>query len=184
MKKISSPDERSKKFIFVPFCVLCQAFQAQGIVRYGYKAVMKPVTDILIANDINIIQMPCPESQLGGILEGLKRGPKSITGYDTDTFRTLCKKLAIKLVEMINGIQNSGYIILGILGVEFSPSCSIKLQYSNKGTYHRPGIFIEEIQNELKRKGLEIPFLGINRRGMKKTIRELEKLIHRQETLF
>ncbi len=29
---------RSKKFVFVPFCLLAQAYQAQGIVKYEWKS--------------------------------------------------------------------------------------------------------------------------------------------------
>jgi len=72
--EIKTPDERSKKFIFIPFCLICQAFQAQGIVRYGYSAVIKPIIDEILRLNINIIQMPCPESQLGGYERSLKRG--------------------------------------------------------------------------------------------------------------
>lgn len=43
-------DNRSNKFIFVPLCLMCQADQAQGIVKYDWKANIKPIMSLLIDN--------------------------------------------------------------------------------------------------------------------------------------
>ena len=177
--EIKTPDERSKRFIFVPFCLICQAFQAQGIVRYGYRAVIKPIVEEILRYDINIIQMPCPESQLGEYEQSLKREPKGIDQYDTPEFREICQRLAYEIVRMIKGILANGYEIVAILGIEYSPSCATKLQYSPaRGTFHRPGIFIEALQNELAKEKIEIPFVGINRRGIKKSLEELRQYLY------
>jgi len=180
MKKIpeiKTPDKRSRKFIFIPFCVICQAFQAQGIVRYEHSSVMIPIIDEILKHDLNIIQMPCPESQLGGCEKGLKRNPQSIEKYDAPEFREICEKSATEVMEKIKAILANGYEIVGILGIENSPSCSIELQYSNKGMYHRSGLFIEALKKQLEKEGIEIPLLGINRRGMKITLTRLEQLL-------
>jgi predicted secreted protein len=182
--EIKTPDERSKKFIFVPFCLICQAFQAQGIVRYGFKATIKPIVEEILRHDINIVQMPCPESQLGGYKQGLKRGPKGIEQYDTPEFREICQRLASETVEMIKGILANGYEVVGILGIEYSPSCAVKLQHSLQGTFHRPGLFIEALKAELEKEKIEIPFIGVNRRGIKKSLSELRQLLSQQKNLF
>jgi len=182
--EIKTPDERSKKFIFIPFCLICQAFQAQGIVRYGYSAVIKPIIEEILRQNINIIQMPCPESQLGGYENGLKRGPKGIEQYDTPEFREICQRLALETTEMVKAILANGYEIVAILGMEYSPSCATKIQYSRRGTFHRPGLFIEALKNQLGKEKVEIPLLGINRRGIKKSLSELRQLISQQKNLF
>jgi len=182
--EIKTPDQRSKKFIFIPFCLICQAFQAQGIVRYGYSAVIKPIIEEILRHDINVIQMPCPESQLGGCEQGLKRGPKGIDQYDTPEFREICQRLASETVKMIKGILANGYEIVAILGIEYSPSCATKIQYSPRGTFHRPGLFIEALKNQLDKEKIKIPFIGINRRGIKKSLNELRQLISQQKNLF
>lgn len=182
--EIKIPDQRSKRFIFVPFCLMCQAFQAQGIVRYGYRAVIKPIVEEILRHDLNIIQMPCPESQLGGYEKGLKRGPNGIEQYDTPEFREICRRLASETVKMIKGILANGYEIVAILGIEYSPSCATKLQYSSRGTFHRPGLFIEVLQEQLAKERIEIPFLGINRRGIRKSLAELRQHLGQQKNLF
>ncbi len=182
--EIKIPDQRSKKFIFIPFCLICQAFQAQGIVRYGYSAVIKPIIEEILRHDINIIQMPCPESQFGGYKNGLKRGPKGIEQYDTPEFREICQRSALETTEMAKAILANGYEIIAILGIEYSPSCATKIQYSTRGTFHRPGLFIEALKSQLDKEKIEILFLGINRRGIKKSLDELRRVIGQQKNLF
>jgi len=183
MKKIVDPDQRSKKFIFVPFCLMCQAFQARGIVRFGFSSTIKPIMDELLNHDVNIIQMPCPESQLGGYEKGLRRNPQGISQYNTSEFIEICERVATEVAEMIKGILSSGYTVVGILGMEYSPSCSIKLQYSHRGTFHQPGIFIEALQNILERERINIPFIGVNRRGIRSSLKRILELFE-EETLF
>ena len=77
---------RSKKFVFVPFCLLAQAYQAQGIVKYEWKGTIKPIVELLVDNDINIIQMPCAEAKFNN---SLIREPKGISKYDNNDFNKI-----------------------------------------------------------------------------------------------
>lgn len=169
-------DIRSKKFVFIPFCLICQAFQARGIVRYDWRGTIKPIVEELVKQDINLVQMPCPESQFGGYNKGLERNPNGIEVYDTPPFRELCDKLSSETIDMIKAILLNGYEIMAILGIEYSPSCAVNYQYTNKGTIRRRGIFIEILKNKLDKEGIEIPFIGINRRGIKKSLSEVKEL--------
>lgn len=177
-------DIRSKNFVLIPFCLICQAFQARGIVRYEFSATIKPIVEEFLKYNINIIQMPCPESHLGGYEKGLKRGPKGISEYDCPEFRSLCHRLASEVVEMIKAILSNGYEIVAILGIEYSPSCAVKYQYTrNMGTIRRSGIFIETLQNLLKKNNVEIPFIGVNRRGITKSLEEVQNLLREKSEL-
>lgn len=177
-------DIRSKKFIFIPFCLICQAFEAKGLIK-KYPAIIKPILEKLIENDINLIQLPCPESQFGGYKNSLSRVPKSIKKYDNPKFRSFCHKLSLDTIDMIKAIIYNNYKIIAILGIEYSPACSINYQYTEKGTIHKQGIFIEELKEGLNNEKIEIPFIGINRRGIKKSLHRLEELLghYKQLTL-
>ena len=74
---------RSKKFVLIPFCLIAQAYQAQGIVKYEWKSSIKPIVQLLIDNDINIIQMPCAETSYKN---SLIREPRGISKYNTKEF--------------------------------------------------------------------------------------------------
>lgn len=179
-------DIRSTKIVFVPFCLICQAFQANGIVRFDWKSNIKPIANELLKHDINIIQMPCPESQFKGYSNGLQRLPKGYKEYNTPEFKTLCKTLADSTLEMIQGIISANYEIIAILGIEMSPSCAVNYQYSNKGMMKQKGVFIETLFNLLQESGIEIPFIGINRKYVNKSLNELKELLDKniQTSIF
>ena len=163
---------RSKKFIFVPFCLMAQAYQAQGIVKYEWKSSIKPIMQLLIDNDINIIQMPCTEASFN---DSLIREPKGLSKYNTDEFNEHCQKKADQVIYEIKNIINSGYEVIAILGIEHSPSCCANYIYTNKGNEKRKGIFIEKIYDGLKE--YNIPIIGINIKYIRKSLMELEKVI-------
>lgn len=165
-------DNRSDKFIFVPFCLMAQAYQAQGIVKYEWKSSIKPIMQILIDNDINIIQMPCAEASYN---DSLLRKPMGISKYDTPLFNEHCEKLAILVASQIREIVDSGYKIIGVLGIEQSPSCCVNYIYTNKGMIKRMGLFMEKLYEKIS--DLNIPIIGINRKYINKSLDEISKII-------
>ena len=165
-------DNRSKKFIFIPFCLMAQAYQAQGIVKYEWKSSIRPFMDLILDHDINIIQMPCAETEFKN---GLIREPKGITKYNTKEFNEHCKTLANKVTNQIKNLIESNYEIVAILGIEQSPSCCVNYIYTNKGMEKRMGLFMQELYENTKE--LNIPIIGINRKYINKSLTELEKLL-------
>ena len=165
-------DNRSKYFVFVPFCLLAQSYQALGIVRYEWKSSIKPFVELLIKNDINIIQIPCIESTY----LGLNREPMGLSKYNTVEFNQHCDKLSNQIAEEIENLSNNNYKVLAILGIEQSPSCCVNYIYTNKGMEKRSGLFMEKLQVKIKDKN--IPFIGINRKYINKSLKELEKIIN------
>jgi len=152
--KTKNSDNRSKRFVFLPFCCMAQAFQANGIVKYEWKASITPIMKLLIENNINIIQMPCPESIFGGYNTGLSRTPKGYSYYNCKEFNDICEKLASQILDIIKGILNNGYEIIAIMGIEMSSSCALNYQYTNKGMQNIKGIFMEKLINENRLKDL------------------------------
>lgn len=164
-------DNRSEYFVFVPFCLMAQAFQAQGIVKYEWKSSIKPFMNLLIENDINIIQMPCIEASYNN---SLIRNPKGLSKYDTEEFNKHCEKLADEVASQIIEV-NKNYKVLAILGIEQSPSCCVNYIYTNKGMEKRKGLFMDKLYEKIK--DLKIPIIGINRKYINKSLNELEDII-------
>lgn len=165
---------RSKKFIFVPFCLMAQAYQATGIVKYEWKSTIKPIVQLLIDNNINIIQMPCSEATFNN---SLIREPKGLSKYDTEAFNKHCQQQAASVIAEIKKITNAGYEVIAIMGIEHSPSCCVNYIYTNKGNEKRQGLFIGKIYEGIK--DYNIPIIGINRKYIKKSLMELEKIINK-----
>jgi len=173
-------DNRSDKFVFVPFCLLCQAFQAQGIVKYNWSSTITPFVKLLVEKDINIIQMPCAESSFHNY-KCVVREPKGLKYYNTEEFNIFCEELSNNVYQQIKNILENNYKILAILGIENSPTCTINYIYTNKGMEKRMGLFMDKLYKKLSDENINIPFIGINRKSITKSLNKLTNLI--EETL-
>ncbi len=171
-------DNRSKYFVFVPFCLLAQSYQAQGIVKYEWRSSIKPFVQLLIDEDINIIQMPCSEAEFNN---SLIREPKGLKKYDTDSFNEHTLRLAEEVATNVQDIIKSGYKVLAILGIEQSPSCCVNYIYTNEGMKKTKGLFMDKLYERIKE--YNIPFIGINRKYITKSLNELKKIIENKELL-
>ena len=165
-------DNRSKNFVFIPFCLIAQAYQAQGLVKYDWKSSIRPIVDLLLDNDINIIQMPCIESEFN---DSLVRDAKSIYKYDTEEFNIHCEDMACRVEKQIRSIIKAKYNIVAILGIEQSPSCCVNYIYTNKGMEKRKGLYMDKLYEKIK--DLNIPIIGINRKYIRKSYNQLNELL-------
>lgn len=178
--RIIEDDKRSKKVVLVPFCVLCQAFQAKGIVKYNWTSSIEPIVSLLMKNNINIIQMPCPESSFNGYENSLGRKPAGLKFYDVENYQRHCRVIANDMLRMMKAMKEQEYEIVCILGIEMSPSCAASYIYSNKGMQKRKGVFLDILYRLCVEEGIEVPLVGVNRKSIKKAMESLEKLVGEQ----
>lgn len=122
--------------------------------------------------------MPCMETMYhGGTRTGLNRKPQGMKAYDVPEFRKFCDAQARQMVEQVSGIIASGYEVVAILGMEYSPSCAVKIQYPPKKGDANRGVFMRAVMHRLDEQGFNIPFLGINRRGIRPTLSRLTLIL-------
>ncbi len=163
--------KRSKKFVFIPACLIAQAIRAKGIVK-KYPAIVSPILELFNKYQINLIQMPCPEIKYKGLI----REPCGKGKYDNPEYRKICREIAKDVVNSIKEIKGAGYEVIAILGIEYSPSCAVNYLWEGKLKKGK-GIFIEELEKELEENKIEIKILGINIQKIKKTLKELESFL-------
>ncbi|MBI4015136.1 MAG: DUF523 domain-containing protein [Candidatus Aenigmarchaeota archaeon] len=164
--------QRGKKIVFVSHCILNQNAAAMG--KAKQPGVFKDILDILGEAGIGLIQMGCPEMEFGS---GLNRKPRSKSSYDTKSYRTLCKKMAQDVIKQIELYLSKNYKVVGILGVEFSPTCAVyQIEEGNRNVPGK-GILIEEIEEEMRKKRFQIPILGINPNNTNSSIEKLQSLL-------
>lgn len=167
-------DVRSKLCVFVSHCLLAQGVMANGIVK-RFPGPVKPVLQFCLENDLNIMQMPCPETLCAS--GGLGRDPHGKKWYEENGLRETSKEIATGQAEYMQDLVANGFKILAIIGVDFSPACAVN--YLNKGyaVYKAQGIYVEELKQALAQKGLDFPFIGINQRWLKKLERDLDSIL-------
>ena len=158
MKKLK--DSRSKKVIFISHCILNintryfgGAFRSDSI---------HEIIELIQKKEIGLIQMSCPEQKAwGGLLKpymwmgfGIK---KTILYYFRFIFLPLFKfytglvynKLANEVVNNIMDYIKSGFHVVGIIGVDGSPSCGILKTLDLKKSFN---YFANQTMNDLNRK--------------------------------
>lgn len=163
-------DIRSNRAVFVSHCVLAQCVRANGLVKQ-FPGPVRPVLEWALAHDINIMQMPCPETICAA--GGLGRDPHGKDWYERNGLRETAKKIACGQVAYMEKLLEAGVNILAIIGMDFSPACAVN--HLNKGPviYSGKGIYIEELESALQKGGLRIPMIGIKTRALKKLQKEL-----------
>lgn len=133
--------ERSKRVIFTAHCALNQNSVVEPLARA--KGAYKDIVKLILDKGIGIHQLPCPEFRF----LGLGRPPMSKEEYDVPEFRELCKVLAADSAKVVEIYSNSGYEIVGIIGIHQSPTCS---------TTGLRGVFMEELISLLDNKGINV----------------------------
>ena len=78
--------------------------------------------------------------------------------------------------NQIKNIIKSGYSIIAVLGIEQSPSCCVNYIYTNKGMEKRMGLFMEKLYTKIKK--YDIPIIGINRKFINKSLKQLDDIIN------
>lgn len=138
--------ERSKKVVLVSHCILNQNTVVYPLARA--KGAYADIIMELMKNDIGIHQLPCPEYRY----LGLRREPMTKEQYDTSGFREMNNYIAKDAVKIVKEYMNNEYEVLGIIGINESPTCSINGQ---------KGILMEEILAELKEESIELKLLDV-----------------------
>ncbi len=164
--------ERSKKVVFVAHPILNQNSVALGKERAA--GAVKEVVEILVGNGVGIVQIPCPELECFG----LERRPKLKEALDNKIYRALCKKHALQILSQIEAYLKKNYQVLGILGVEFSPTYGVHQIENGARNVPGKGIFIEELEEEMKKKRFQVPIVGMNLNNIYTSAEKLQSLIN------
>jgi predicted secreted protein len=131
---------RSKRILLICHCILNQNSMVHPLAR---AAGAFNIVHFLEEKGIGLIQLPCPEFKY----LGLARKPMTKEEYNTPEYRTLCRDLFLPILEDIKEYIKNSYEIIGILGIDDSPTCSIR---------GCRGIFMEEVFSLFSKEGIKI----------------------------
>lgn len=139
--------DRSKRVIFTSHCILNQNTVVYPLARAkgAYSEIIKSILD----KGIGIHQLPCPEYRHLGI----ERKPLSKSEYDTEEFRTLCKYISSDTIKVMKEYLHNDYEIVGLIGINQSPSCSIR------GVR---GILMEELLDLAEAEGISLNTIDVS----------------------
>lgn len=139
-------DERSKKVLFVSHCFLNENTRYFGgaFCPGIHPDIVKEITDA----DFGIVQMPCPEQIVwGGVLKKLIWLPAHTKGklfyyifkitYPFFILYTCARysRLASKIVSLVKDYIKSGFTVIGIAGINGSPTCGVNTTLNMKKSF-------------------------------------------------
>ena len=134
-----------------------------------YRGVVGPVVEALRSRGYLLLQLPCPELAFAGA----RRWWAVYEQYDTPVYRAHCRRLAQGIAPLIEQYLRRGDEVI-LIGLDGSPSSGVRFTSSKPdwgGRPNRPeddweimprkGIWIEELEAELARRGLPpVPATG------------------------
>jgi predicted secreted protein len=179
-------DGRSKSIIFVAHCILNQNSISDGTAEYPGS--INEILHLLSSSPVGMVQMPCPELMCLGLDRGNVDGANcpvvqentrirmSLSKHPAgETIRRIVQDLAFQISEY----RDNGFDILGIVGINRSPSCGVDTTSKDNQEVVGRGVFIEALRNELK--GGEIPIIGIKASEPEKAVAAVRKLLRINE---
>lgn len=131
----------------------------------------------MLENDIELIQLPCPEVNF----YGTNRWGHVSEQFDTPFFKEQSRKLLLPVVRDLEeySAYPERFEILGIYGINGSPSCGVdqtcsgefggamqdrkrlEKELASGKRVSKPGIFMQVFGDMLKERHLDIPFYGL-----------------------
>lgn len=148
-------DKRERRVIFISHCWLnINTRFPQGA---AFQGANEPLVKTLLDSGLGIIQMPCPEYEVLG-LEKYAYGDIVL-----EPLRAKFREVAQVVVKQIKDYLALGFEIVGILGMNPSPSCGVDstkgkgtMLGTNRDTSEEDdsGIFIDELKKLLAENGL------------------------------
>lgn len=157
---------RSNKAIAVSGCLVNQSLMATGC--EAAPAIIRPVIEWALENDIGLIPWTCPETMFAG----LPRATRGIERYRKDGLQKVCEKISAPFAEYLQRQIDGGIDVIAIVGVSFSPACSARRQ-----AYHanEPGLFIQKLTRYM---GAVYPVvIDLNRKQPVSITRTLDMLL-------
>jgi predicted secreted protein len=188
-------DQRGRRVVFLSHCLLNENTRYLGGACQA--GAVREVVQACLDAGLGIVQMPCPEQKAwGGVLKRrLLRffGSKGTLRYRLRNAllpglllysRRVYRQIARQVIDEVAEYQSAGCIVVGIVGVDGSPSCGVHRTLNVKRSLELAGelspaarandvnaivqrcvvegsgIFVETLRKEIGRRKLVVPFLA------------------------
>ena len=163
-------DQRGRRIAVVSHCLVNVNCKVEG---FGPYVGVHPLIVRLAEEGVGVIQLPCPELAACG----LRRWGQTREQLDHPAFRRECAAIAEDAAQQLEEYRRCGYDIVGMVGVEGSPSCGLERSASGDwggehdpqawasvvsrvGLADRPGLLVAALQARLAPLG--VPFFAID----------------------
>ncbi|MFM2479790.1 CD3072 family TudS-related putative desulfidase [Celerinatantimonas sp. YJH-8] len=178
-------DHRSKKLVLVSHCLLNQNAISDGTA--DLPGTFSDVIQVLMKYNVGIIQLPCPELICLGLDRGDQQGctreviventrirHQLLTHHSQNKISNLIDSLMYQIREYLN----NGFMIIGIIGVNRSPSCGVETTSDENQEQSGQGVFMQQLITRLQQENIVIPMLGIKTSQPEQAVQKVESLFN------
>lgn len=178
-------DARSKKVVLLAHCLLNQNSISDGTADLPSQ--FSEIIEYLMANNIGMIQMPCPELTCLGLDRGDERGSERPLLEENTRIRVLLceqehggtlRRMAGQLVNQIQQYRSHGFHVVGVIGVDRSPSCGVETTTRGGAEVHGMGVFVEVLSEALAESGLVLPMIGTKTQDVHASLDEVTRFVN------
>ncbi len=169
-------DPRGGKVVAVIHCILNQNVRDRGAAVFADANLA--VLGLCGKHGVGLLQMPCPEMAFLGMARQRPAGTSLREALDTLEGRKACRHLAAEMRQQIEAHLAQGCRVLAVVGGNpQSPGCAVHLDAV--GLARDAGVFLQELQDELRRRHIDVPFLPMrdaNADSLERDLAALEAL--------
>jgi predicted secreted protein len=179
-------DKRSKRIVLVAHCILNQNVKIDGCAYYP--GVMREAAELLLASGCGIVQLACPELMHLGLDRQVERqSPRTIESEDTrvarlmtgSAGRLLCRRIAEHAVYQVQEYSRNGFEVVGMLGINGSPTCGVETIWSEGQEEQGRGVFIQELDRACQNLGLLLPTKGIKAANPREAVATATRMLEK-----
>lgn len=179
-------DGRSRKVVFVAHCVLNQNAISDGTAIFA--GTNEAIVQLLLKAKVGVVQMPCPEMNCLGLDRGDPDGAKRPLVEENSRIRReltaqagarrMLDALVEQVVFLMEEYRKNGFEILGVIGVNRSPSCGVETTSADGAEKAGEGVFLRALKLSLSRRGIDVPVRGIKDGEPEKSARTVRAMLH------
>jgi predicted secreted protein len=178
-------DPRSKRIVLLSHCLLNQNSLSDGTAEFPSQ--FYEIIELLMRNQIGMIQLPCPELLCLGLDREDRNGAKRSVLEENTRIRALMeeqdhllvlRKTAEEIVGQLKEYHRHGFQILGVIGVNRSPSCGIETTSKNGSETAGKGVFMEILSEALTKQGLTLHMVGTKTSEKEASMDAVRQLVH------
>ncbi len=178
-------DARSKRVVIVAHCLLNQNAISDGTADFASQ--FQEIIEMLMKHQVGIIQLPCPELLCLGLERGDRNGGKRPLLEENSRIRDLLvseasmsilRQKAEEIARQVADYQEHGFEVLGLIGVDRSPSCGVET--TSRGRREEPGrgVFVEILHERLSEGGIALRMIGTKTSQKELSVDRVQKFLN------
>ncbi|TCL73342.1 putative secreted protein [Hydrogenispora ethanolica] len=180
-------DRRSKKLLLVAHCILNQNAKLDACAHYP--GAIREAAAALLDAGVGIVQLPCPELLCLGLDREAAPGSRpTVAKEDTRIAARMaeeaptgaCRALAAEILRQLLEYRKHGFAVLGLLGINGSPTCGVETTWADGAEREGPGVFIRQLAAALDREGLAVEMAGIKAREAEAAVAAVHRLLRKE----